>query len=265
VPVYLVSLVIQSIPSPKQVFEQGLSRVVRDMRDKLILRNWARFKNWFRAKLQWRLLSLGLLGFGVLFCSWLLINTLRLQAVATGSVDTFFVLGGSIRREIYAAELTKQHPETRVLVSQGSLDPCILLIFQREQAPIRHVWLEKCANSTFDNFYFNIPLLDRWGVRKLKLITSPSHLPRAQWMAQILLGAHGIWVELDVVEEQGIPGNREHWLKTGLDVTRSVIWAVLSQFIQPKCSKLIPLTTVELQTWRNTGFKCEYQGKLKLD
>ncbi|NEQ20550.1 MAG: YdcF family protein [Microcoleus sp. SIO2G3] len=235
------------------------------MRDKLILRNWAKFKNRWRVNWRPRRLKLGLWGLGILLCSWLVINTLRLQVAATGSVDTFFVLGGSIRREIYAAELTKQHPETRVLVSQGSLDPCILLIFQREQAPVRRVWLEKCAKSTFDNFYFNIPLLDRWGVRKLKLITSPSHLPRAQWMAQILLGAHGIWIELDVVEEQGIPGNREHWLKTGLDVTRSVIWAVLSQFIQPKCSKLIPLTTVELHDWRDIGFKCEHQGKLKLD
>jgi uncharacterized SAM-binding protein YcdF (DUF218 family) len=96
----------------------------------------------------------------------------KLQTAASGPTDAFFVLGGSIRREMYVAELAKQHPETRVLISQGSEDPCILLVFQREQAPIRQVWLEKCADSTFDNFYFNIPLFNRWGVRKVKLITS---------------------------------------------------------------------------------------------
>ncbi|HEY9796841.1 MAG TPA: YdcF family protein [Leptolyngbyaceae cyanobacterium] len=192
-------------------------------------------------------------------------NTLKLQAAASAPVDAYFVLGGSIRREIYVAKLAKQHPETRILISHGSLDPCILLIFQREKAPIRHVWLEKCAGSTFDNFYFNIPILRQWGVRKVKLITSHTHLPRAKWIGQILLGAQGIWVEPEIVKEQGIPGNRESLLKTGLDVSRSLVWAVLSQVIQPKCSQLTPLATVNLEKWRNSGVKCERQGGLKLD
>jgi uncharacterized SAM-binding protein YcdF (DUF218 family) len=192
----------------------------------------------------------------------LLIKALTLWSAASAPVDTFFVLGGSIRREIYVAQLAKQHPDTRVLISQGSKDPCILQLFQRENAPIPQVWLEKCAKSTFENFYFNIPILHQWGVRKVKLITSPTHMPRAQWLARILLGAHGIWVETDLVEEQGIPGNRESWLKTGLDVARSVIWAGLSQVIHPRCSEVIPLSSVDLEAWRSSGFKCERQGGL---
>ncbi len=187
---------------------------------------------------------------------------MKLQAAASGSVDAFLVLGGSISREIYVAQLVKQYPASKVLISQGSQDPCILLIFQREAAPIDHVWLEHCADSTFDNFYFNIPILRQWGVRKVKLITSSTHLPRAKWMAQILLGAQGIWVEVDTIDEQGIPGNQESLLKTGLDLTRSLIWAVLSQRIQPQCSQLKPLTAVDLEAWRQSDFKCEYQGKV---
>jgi uncharacterized SAM-binding protein YcdF (DUF218 family) len=202
---------------------------------------------------------------GILLGSWLVINTLRLQAVASEPVDVFFVLGGGIDREIYVAQLAKQHPEVRVLISQGSEDPCILLIFQREQAPIRQVWLEKCADSTFDNFYFNIPILKQWGIRKIKLITSSSHLPRAQWMAQILLGAHGIWVETDIAPEQGTPGNRESFLKAGLDISRCLVWAVISQVFQPRCLKLVPLSAVDLEAWRNSGFRCERQEGLKLE
>ncbi len=230
---------------------------------RLIPRNWVSFQNRFRRQRQRRLLGLGLLSLSVLLCSLLAINTLKLRAAAAGPVDAFFVLGGSIGREMYVAELAKQYPETRILISQGSEDPCIWLIFQRKKSPIRQVWLEKCADSTFDNFYFNIPLLQRWGVRKVKLITSTTHMERSKLMAQILLGAHGIWVEPDTVEERGT-GNRESSLKTGLDVTRSLVWAVLSQVIQPKCSKLVPLSAVDIEAWRNSEFKCERQQELKL-
>lgn len=209
-----------------------------------------------------RLVLFGLSGLGILLGCWLLLNTLTLRSAASGPLDAFFVLGGSIRREIYVAQLAKQYPQTRILISQGSPDPCIWLIFQREKAPIQQVLLEKCADSTFANFYYSIPILRQWGVRKLKLITSPTHLPRAKWLAQIVLGAHGIWVEPDIVQEQGIPGNRESFLKTGLDLTRSLVWAMLSQVIQPKCSQIIQLANVDMQDWRRRGLKCEHQGHL---
>ncbi|NEO33094.1 MAG: YdcF family protein [Symploca sp. SIO3C6] len=228
------------------------------MRVKLLRRYWLR---------QWQRLitRFGLFGLGVLLCGGLLINGLKAYSAASGSVDAFFVLGGSITREVYVANLAKQQPSARVLISSGSQDPCIIKIFQQQWAPINRVWLEKCADSTFSNFYFNIPILKKWGVRKVKLITSPSHLPRAKWMAQILLGAQGIWVEVDTVKEEGVPGNKESSLKTGLDLTRSLIWAVLSQFIQPQCTELTPLKSVDMEEWRNSGFNCENQWWLKLD
>ncbi|HEY9861819.1 MAG TPA: YdcF family protein [Candidatus Obscuribacterales bacterium] len=215
------------------------------------------------AKVWSRPIKLGLWGIGLLLGMWLLINTIALRSAALGPVDAVFVLGGSIRREIYVAELAKQHPETPILISQGSQDPCIWLIFQRAQAPIRQVWLEKCADSTFGNFYFNIPLLRQWRVHKVKLITSPTHLPRAKWMAQILLGAHGIWVEPDIVQEEGVPGNHESWIKTGLDVARSLLWTAVSQVYTPKCTDVIPLSEVNIQEWQQRGFECEHQGKVQ--
>ncbi|WP_293019080.1 MULTISPECIES: hypothetical protein [unclassified Moorena] len=108
--------------------------------------------------------------------------------------------------------------------------------------------------------YVTIPIFRRWGVRRVKLITSCTHLPRAQWMAQILLGAHGIWVDTDLVPEKGIPGNSESPLKTGIDIARSLVWALLSQVIQPRCSDLIQLTDVDMKAWGESGFKCERQG-----
>jgi uncharacterized SAM-binding protein YcdF (DUF218 family) len=208
----------------------------------------------------WQLLQKLTVGFCFILGAWLIFTTITLLYASSQPVDTFFVLGGSIRRETYVAQQAKLYPKITILISHGSPEPCIWLIFQREFASLENVWLEKCANSTFENFYYSIPLLRKWRVHKVKLITSPTHLPRAKWMAQILLGAHGIWVEPEIVQESGVPGNRESWLKTALDLTRSLFWAILSQIIQPQCSNVTRLADVDIQAWQSRGFRCEHQG-----
>ncbi|MGV0026726.1 YdcF family protein [Phormidesmis priestleyi] len=193
---------------------------------------------------------------------WLATIALSLFLSATKPVDAVLVLGGSARREIYAAELAKQFPQVPILISRGSADPCIWLIFERVQAPIDRVWLEHCAKSTFGNFYFGVPILRRWQVHKVRLVTSGSQATRAILLAQILLGAHGILVEPDVVQEIGIPGNRESFLKTSLDITRSLGWAVVSQFYSPSVN-VLPLKSVDIQVWRKQKFACEHQSNVR--
>ncbi|MDB9312112.1 YdcF family protein [Spirulina sp. CS-785/01] len=212
--------------------------------------------------MKWRWLKyLGLTGLGI-FLGWILFLFLRLQGAANQPVDTLFVLGGSIRREMYITELLQQQPDQRVLISNGAPDPCVLLLFERANAPLTGVWLERCARNTFGNFYYSTPILKQWGARHIKLITSQSHLPRAIWMAQIHLGAQGIWVDLDVAEETGIPGNQEFLLKTVADVGRSFLWAIIGQFFQPECDRITYLPEVELASWLEKGFECEHQAGL---
>jgi uncharacterized SAM-binding protein YcdF (DUF218 family) len=194
----------------------------------------------------------------------LLINVaIRLPLNASKPVNAILVLGGSIQREIYTAKLTKDYPDVPIIISHGSDDPCILSIFQAQNARLNNVWLEHCAHNTFDNFFFNIPTLRRWGAHKVKVVTSGSHLKRATWMGKILLGANGIAVEVDSVKERGRPGNRESQLKTTLDLSRSILWAFFSQFIQPPCFDRIELNKVDLEHWNKRGFECEYQGRIK--
>ncbi|NTW21532.1 MAG: YdcF family protein, partial [Nostocales cyanobacterium W4_Combined_metabat2_030] len=179
-------------------------------------------------------------------------------------VDAILVLGGSIYREIYAAEIAKQYPKIPILISQGSPEPCIWLIFNHAEAPKAQVLLEKCAKSTFDNFYFSIPIFQKWQVHKIKVITSSSHLPRAKWLAQIMLGSKRIWVEMELVKGTGTPGNHESWLKTGLDLTRATVWAVTSNFLMKpqQCNATITLSSVDMQFWHTQGFTCEYKSYL---
>ncbi len=217
--------------------------------------------NWYK----WRFRIIVIISFLLtIIFTWLGWNYSRLQNAQSYPVEAFWVLGGSIKREIYVAELRQNNPDMPILISQGSKDPCILLIFQRTQVPLDRVWLEKCGQNTFGNFYFGVPILRQWEIHKVKLITSASHLPRAKWMAQAILSFNGIAVEVEIVPETGTPGNREFALKTWLDVTRSVLWAPLSQIISPKCGDVTKLVDVDLNFWYKEGFGCEAQGQIKI-
>ncbi|MBE9225616.1 YdcF family protein [Phormidium sp. LEGE 05292] len=221
-----------------------------------------KFRFWLRCFGK-RSLLIGLFVLCLVLGILLLYNSAILYAASQKPVGAILVLGGSITREIHVAQLAKQSPEIPILISHGSLAPCILLIFQRAAAPIDNVWLENCANSTFGNFYYNLPILKQWQVNKVKLVTSATHLPRAIWLAQIMLGSHGIWVELEIATEtHGVPANRESFFVTTIDVTRGLIWAIVSQFHEPKCTNLIPLSQVDLNIWKMKGFKCERQANL---
>ncbi len=180
------------------------------------------------------------------------------------STDAYLVLGGSIRREMYIAELASTFAKPQpILVSAGSVDPCIRLLFEQAGAALKSVWLEHCAESTFGNFVYSVPILESWDVRHVTLVTSGSHTRRAVTMARILFGAQGIWVEPLIVDEIGIPGNQESALKTTVDVGRSMLWALVARVYKPTCNQVVPLTAVDLEQWRQTGFKCEHQAGIE--
>jgi len=83
-------------------------------------------------------------------------------------------------------------------------------------------------------------------------------------MAQILLGAHGVLLEPDIIEDKGIPGNREAFLSMGSNIARSLVWAVLrltgDTHILPNVAHSLQFVQLELE-WlirelgRNTDAK----------
>ena len=193
-----------------------------------------------------------------------LINLSVLWRSSQHPTDAYLVLGGSIRREMQMAQLASNFSTPQpILVSAGSVDPCIRLLFEQAGASLDQVWLENCAESTFGNFVYAAPILKRWKVRHITLVTSGSHTRRAVTLAQILLGARGIWVTPWIVEEAGIPGNQESALKTTLDVGRSLLWAIVAQVYTPRCDRVVSLSSVDLDQWRQRGFKCEHQAGIE--
>jgi hypothetical protein len=190
-------------------------------------------------------------------------NLLKARQNSYQPLNAYLVLGGSIMREIYIAQLVKFNPRLPVIISQGSDAPCTFLIFQKEKSQMDNVWLENCANSTFTNFVFSTPILKQWGIKKVGVITSKTHLPRASLLAKILLNSQGIAVDVIAIEEQrGISGNTENKIKTILDVTRSLGWAFVAQFVSLPCFNVTKLTEVDLSYWYRKGFNCEHRGNL---
>lgn len=215
-----------------------------------------------RRNLRSRPKHLRRIGLGLLaaIALWAAIVGTRLYQAAQQPPDAVLVLGGSIRREMVLADEVAGGLDLPILISQGSAPPCIRILFERVQARLDTVWLEECADSTFDNFRYSLPTLKQWGARHVRVVTSPSHGPRAHRLAQVMLGSHGIWVEMELVDEQGVPGNTESALKTTLDVMRGTLWAIASQVYRPGCDAVLALNTVDLAEWEERGYRCEHQA-----
>ncbi|ACK69386.1 protein of unknown function DUF218 [Gloeothece citriformis PCC 7424] len=214
-------------------------------------------------KKRHRAVKLALLAGVGLFVLNLIFNIgIKLPLNTSKPADAILVLGGSIQREIDAARLGKYYPDIPIIISSGSEEPCMLLIFQKFQLKLDRIWLEKCADSTFGNFFYSVPILQGWGVHKVIVITSPSHLPRAKWLAQIHLGAKGIASDIVVTQEQGFSGNYESGLITFLDVSRSFLWAIVGQFIYPSCSRVISLDKVDFLPGNQQKVNCKNPGNI---
>ena len=170
---------------------------------------------------------------------------LRLTLHGQAPIDGILVLGGSIQREVYAIAQAKELPRPIVL-SGGSSAGCIQRVVDYYGVDPAGIWIEPCANSTFENFAFAAPLLRAEKVHHVLVITSATHLLRAGYLGKIMLGLRGIAVQVFDVPEKGRPGNQESQLKTILDWTRGVVWGLFSPLLPPKrCPGLIALENLE--------------------
>ena len=229
-----------------------------------------------------RLMALVVVSWVAITITW---RSVSLIGAAQQPIDAWFILGGSIQREMYIAEQTAaqrrsgnthENPsglspklDIPILISTGSKLPCLWAIFNRAGADLDRVWAEECATSTFGNFVYSVPILASWKAHHVKLTTSETHYPRAKWMAQIAFGSRGIWVEFDPAPEIGIPANQESRLKTVLDVTRIIASTIVTPILPRHCDRLTNLARVDWLQWSRReaqgevqSVSCEYQAQI---
>ena len=77
-------------------------------------------------KRRQRILLLGIFVLlGSMVISLLFNLTVRLPVNAEQPIDAVLVLGGSMQREFEAAQIAKQSPEIPIIISKGSVAPCL--------------------------------------------------------------------------------------------------------------------------------------------
>ncbi len=135
--------------------------------------------------------------------------------------DAVLVLGGEPRREQFAAEFSKQHPDLPIWVSGGSNPEYAEWIFRQAGVPENLVHLDYAAVDTLTNFTTIVDKLRSQNIHSIYLITSDYHMRRSQWIGQVVLGSRGIQFQ-----PVSIPTDKptEPVEKAVFDGLRAVLW-----------------------------------------
>lgn len=135
--------------------------------------------------------------------------------------QTALVLGGSEKRERFAAELAQRNPDLDVWVSSGSPEGYVKQIFAKAGIASDRLHLDYEAQDTVTNFTTLLDDFQAQGVKSVYLITSENHMRRARVVGEIVFGSQGILIKPLVVESSG---EAEMWLKSARDGARALLW-----------------------------------------
>lgn len=199
-----------------------------------------------------------LIACGLLMLGFVLFRAGRWFDASRQEPQAYLVLGGNAVREVFSTGLAKAHPDRVILISGGSPDPCLWLMFQKKGSPMQRIWTEHCSQNTFENFVYSMPLLEKMGVRKIALVTDYPQADRALPIAQIVFASHGMAVEFQNVPGQSPQDSKPMYEHIGL-IVMAAGWAVSSQAYQPICSSLTHLPDVDMKAWYKKGFECQMQ------
>ncbi len=137
--------------------------------------------------------------------------------------QAILTLGGRSAREAFTADFARLHPELKIWVSSGLLPKDAHRLFRQEGISDERVNLDYRAVDTVTNFTSLVKELERQHIHHVYLITSDYHMPRAQAIATIVLGSHGI-----TFTPRPVPSTRppESHFRIARDVARSLVWLV---------------------------------------
>eukprot|EP00624_Nannochloropsis_granulata_P003972 evm.model.NODE_29940_length_27021_cov_30.846083.4 len=159
--------------------------------------------------------------------------------------DVILVLGGDRHRELTAVRLFNEeaivsalalphhqheshihidYTRTPLILSSGAIGPDDL---PSSLPPSLRVTFDRRAVCTLTNFTSLSSSFQAQGVRRVLVLTSSSHLPRALAVGSVVLGAGGMDVRgLGIKGGGGGGQGEEGWLRRGRDYVRAWVWVV---------------------------------------
>jgi uncharacterized SAM-binding protein YcdF (DUF218 family) len=137
--------------------------------------------------------------------------------------QAIFVLGGAPSRERFAAKFALRHPNLPVFVSSGSPEEYAEYVFDQAGVSRDRIHLDYRAVDTVTNFTVMVKEFENRNIKNIYLLTSDSHMPRAEVIAKIVFGSRGIQIHPIVIPSE-FPS--EPPVKSLRDGLRAVIWLV---------------------------------------
>ncbi len=140
--------------------------------------------------------------------------------------EAIFVLGGDETREHFAAKLAVEHPDLPVWVSGGSPESYAYHLFRDAGVERDRVNLDYQAVDTVTNFTSLVEDLEEQNIKSIYLVTSDTHMLRAQVIGKIVFGSRGI-----TMKSVPVPSNHqdEPLEKSIRDGARSLLWLVTGE------------------------------------
>lgn len=135
--------------------------------------------------------------------------------------QAMLVLGGDTKREVFAAQLAREHPDLEIWVSGGSNPEYAEWLFSEAGIDMSRLHLDKRAVDTVTNFTTLVDELQARGISSIYLITSDDHMRRASVIGEIILGSRGITFKPVPVPSGRDPEPVEKSIRDG---ARAILW-----------------------------------------
>ena len=149
---------------------------------------------------------------------WLAYRELKSYFVEPQAI---LVLGGAPKRENFAAEFARRHPEIPIWVSGGSPREYTESVFAEAGISPTRLHVDRHAVDTVSNFTTLVDTFRAKGINSVYLITSDYHMRRARIIGELVFGSRGIDLRpVSMPSDQAT----EPIVKAVRDGARAVLW-----------------------------------------
>jgi uncharacterized SAM-binding protein YcdF (DUF218 family) len=137
--------------------------------------------------------------------------------------QAILTLGGNSYREKFTAQFARKYPTLDIWVSSGLPLKQARNVFHNADIPNSRLHLDYRAVDTVTNFTSLVFDFKQRHIQHLYLITSDFHMPRAKFIAILVLGSQGITFTSVSIPSKQPRESITHILR---DIGRSLLWIV---------------------------------------